>query len=216
VATAESLLVLDRHEGQVMALCFSADGTRLLSTSSDGTALLWDLTARPQPKADQTVAGFDDSFKLLGSPDAALAQRGMDFLYRRPAEAVPFLAKALPVPKPLPAERLAKLIADLDSDDFLTRQAAAKEMEAVGGEATAALRTAAEKSPSAEVRRTAGELAAKADAPATRPDDLRVLRAVEVMEHLGTPAARDTLKAWAAGPAGHRLTTEASAAARRK
>ena len=216
VATGESLLVLDRHEGQVSGLRFSADGTRLLSTSHDGTALYWDLTARPLPEAVQAVAGLDDAFKLLGSGDAVLAQRGMDFLYRRPAEAVPFLVKVLPVPKAVSADRIARLIAELDSDDFLTRQAAAKELEAVGGEATAALRTAAEKSPSAEVRKAAGELAAKGDGPATRPDDLRVLRAVEVMEHLGTPASRDALKAWAAGPAGHRLTTEAAAAAKRK
>ena len=212
VATGEAVLVLDRHEGQVTGFCFHPDGTRLLSTSQDGTALYWDLSARPRPKEAAGVGGFDDALKLLGSPDAAHAQRGMEFLFRRPADAVKLLAEKLPVPKPVPADRVARLVADLDSDDFLTRTAAAKDLEAVGGEAGAALRAAAEKSPSAEVRRSAGELAAKADAPATRPDDLRVLRAVEVLEHVGTPAARDVLKAWAGGPAGHRLTVEAAAA----
>lgn len=216
VPTGECVLVLDRHEGQVSGLCFAAAGTKLLSTSHDGTALYWDLASRPEPKSLPEVAGLDDAFKLLGSTDATHAQRGMKCFYTRPADAVPFLTKSLPVPKAVPAARIAALVTDLDSDDFLTRSAAAKELEAIGGEAAAALRMAAEKSPSAEVRRTAGELAAKADAPSTRPDDLRVLRAVEVMEHLGTPAARDALKAWAAGPAGHRLTTEAAAAARRK
>jgi WD40 repeat protein len=214
--TADVLLVLDRHEGQVTGFAFSPDGSRLVSTGSDGTALVWDLTVRPRPRAaNPGVGGFDDAFHLLGSPDARLAQRGIEFFYRTPAEAMKQLAARIPVPPPTPPERIAKLVAELDSDDFPTRATAAKELEAVGGEAAAALRAAAEASASAEVRKAAAELAAKVAAPGSKPDELRAVRAVEVAEHLGTPAARELLKKWAAGPAGHRLTVEAAAAVAR-
>ena len=85
-------------------------------------------------------------------------------------------------------------------------------MEAVGGEAAAALREAAAKSGSPEVRKLAGEVLARVENAPPKADDLRALRAVEVLEHLGSADAKALLAKWAAGPAGRRLTTESAAA----
>jgi hypothetical protein len=41
-------------------------------------------------------------------------------------------------------------------------------------------------------------------------DQLRQVRACEVLEGVGTPAAVRVLKAWAGGPPGARLTVEAA------
>ncbi|MFM8274183.1 MAG: HEAT repeat domain-containing protein, partial [Gemmata sp.] len=131
------------------------------------------------------------------------------------ADAVTELAARVPVPAPTAAATLATWVGDLGSEDFLTREAAAKALDKVAGEAAPLLRAAAEKSPSAEVRKAAAELLGRAEAPPTRPDDLKVLRAAEVLEQLGTPAARALLEKWAAGPAGRRATAEAKAALER-
>src|SRR5262249_58137165 len=117
-----------------------------------------------------------------------------------------------PTPAPVPTAQLAQYVADLANDDFQTREAAVKGLEKVGGEAGPPLREVAQKSTSAEARKLATELLGKIDAPATRAEDLRVLRLVEALENMGTAEARAQLEKWAAGPTGHRLTLEAASA----
>jgi hypothetical protein len=46
-------------------------------------------------------------------------------------------------------------------------------------------------------------------------EQLRRIRAVMVLERIGDSASRNLLKRWAGGPAGARLTVEASAALKR-
>lgn len=210
VATGEPLVSFDRHEGMVTGLRFSADGTRLLSASMDGTALVWDATARPAAAA--AVAGADEAYGLLASSDPAAAHRGIAYLLRTPDASVKLLGERVAVPTGVPAGRIARLVADLGHAQFPMRQAAVRELAEIGAEAGPALRAAVLTPPSAEVRRLAGDLLNRLAAPPTRADDLRAIRAVEVMETIGTPAACDALARWAAGPANHRLTTESAAA----
>jgi WD40 repeat protein len=213
IASGDPLVTLDRHDGFVTGLAFSRDGKRLASTAQDGTVLVWEIPDKAPPAAPGlTVGGFDEAFRLLGSSDASNAQRGMEYLYRRPAEAVKQCAERITQKAGTPVERITKLIGDLASEDFPVRQAALKTLEAVGGEAAAELRQAAEKSGSPEVRKLAGEALTKIEASAPSADDLRGLRAVEVLENIGTAEARALLTRWAAGPAGQRLTSEATAA----
>jgi WD40 repeat protein len=214
VASGDLLAPFGGHDGTVTGLAFSRDGKRLVSTAEDGTALVWDVPDKPLTvgPTEAAVAGFAEALALLGSADAAQAQRGLDYLYKNPADAAKQVGERVPAPAPTPAATIAKHIDGLAADEFPDREAARKALEGLGGEAAAALRQAAEKSASPQVRKTAAELLDKLEAPATRADELRLLRAVEAMEHLGTPAARAVLDKWAAGPPGHRLTTEATAA----
>ena len=85
-------------------------------------------------------------------------------------------------------------------------------LETIGPEAAPAILAAVRKPPNPEVRKLGTEVLAKIDRAALKPDDLRALRAVELVEGIGTPAARDLLKKWAAGPATRRLTLEAQEA----
>ncbi len=213
VTTGEALVAFDRHEGPVTGISYSADGTRLLSAALDGTAVVWDAAARPAEPA--APAGPDEAFTLLASSDAAAAHRGIVSLLRTPDTAVKLLSARITVPTAVPAGRIARLVADLGSPEFPTRQAAARELGEIGTEAGPALRAAAAAPPSAEVRRAAGELLGRLAAPPAHPADLRAIRAVEVLEAVGTPTAREVLTRWAGGPAYHRLTTEAAAAVRR-
>ena len=65
---------------------------------------------------------------------------------------------------------------------------------------------------SAEVRRRAGAFLDQFDQAEPSPARLRELRAVELLEGIGTPAAKQYLAELAQGAAGAPLTREAAAA----
>jgi hypothetical protein len=127
------------------------------------------------------------------------------------AKAVPYLAKQVRPAEGPAAARLARLIADLDAENFDDRDRATRELAALGDAAEPALRKALEGKPSAEVRQRVEGLLAKLRA-GTGPEALRRGRAVEVLERAGTPEARRALEVLAKGLPGARLTREAAAA----
>ena len=69
--------------------------------------------------------------------------------------------------------------------------------------------------PSAEVRRRVEELLRKLDGPMPSSGQLRDLRSVEVLEHIGTPEAKQVLQTLAKGAPEARLTQEAKASLER-
>jgi hypothetical protein len=90
-----------------------------------------------------------------------------------------------------------------------------RELENLGEQAEPALRKALEGKPPAEVRRQVEELLAKLQGPLTSPEPLRAVRAVAVLEQIGTPKARRVLEALSEGAPTGRLTQEAKAALER-
>ncbi|MBA4064191.1 MAG: hypothetical protein C0501_10845 [Isosphaera sp.] len=213
LATGGEVTRFEGQDGQSGGVAWSPAGDRLATASEDGTVVVWDATGKAAPRPEAAaVAGFEEAVRLLGSADPAAAQRGMEYLYRRPAEAAGELAARVPAPAAAPAGRIAKLVADLDSDDFPVRAAAVKGLAEIGGEAGAALRAVAEKSANPEARQLAADALVRiANGPPTAAD-LRAARAVEVLEGLGSADARGVLGRWAAGPAGHKVAADAGAA----
>jgi hypothetical protein len=78
--------------------------------------------------------------------------------------------------------------------------------------AAPALREVVAKTPSAERRLRAERLLSRLHGPVRDPDRMRIVRAVEVVERLGTPDARELLTAWAGGAEHGLLSREAKAA----
>jgi RNA polymerase sigma factor (sigma-70 family) len=216
VATGKEAHRLTGHSGWVLSVAFLPDGKSLLSGAIDTTALLWGLSptaGAPGAKA-LTPADLDRLWADLGGADAWPAYRASWALAEAPAAAVPFLRKQLrPVALPN-AGRLRRLVADLDSDDFATREAATTELTKLGAAAAPALRAALKDNPSAEVRRRAAALLTKLrEVPS--PEALRRGRAVAALERMGTSEARQLLEALAKGAAGDGLTEEARGALKR-
>jgi hypothetical protein len=106
---------------------------------------------------------------------------------------------------------IQRLVASLDAPRFAERERAAADLAALGESAGPAMRTALAGKPSAEARQRAEALLARLGGPLTG-EALRAARAVEVLERMGTPAARAVLKRLAAGSPGHPLTVDAAAA----
>jgi hypothetical protein len=196
------------HRGAVKALTFGPDG-RLFSGGLDTTVLAWDV--RPP----QAAGDLDAAWRALAEAHGRAAFQAQGHLLAVPAEAVKLIAdRVKPAMAPDP-KRLAGLVADLDSPDFATRERASKGLAEVGRPALAAVREVARSTGSAEVRKRATDLVELIDRPTYLPADLRAVRAVEVLEWLGTAAARDLLAGLAKGEPAAPVTAAAAAGLQR-
>src|SRR5262249_20828362 len=149
VATGKERRRLEGHQGSVDVVAFSGDGRFLVTGGSETAALVWDLRPGGKPLAADTLrAAWAD----LACDDAAKAYHAVLRVAAAPTQAVPFLGEALPPAAPADDKRLARLIADLDDDEFATRERAAAELERLGEAALPALRKALAANPSAELQ----------------------------------------------------------------
>jgi HEAT repeat protein len=200
VATGKEVARLAGHRGRVESLAFSPDGKTLVSGSADTTLLFWDLASVvPQRKRTSEKLGPERLRGLWGdlaSPEAAPAYRAIRALLAHPDEAAPFLHQCLPKnngDRPEPRV-VARLIGDLDNDSFDVREKASAELALLGDRARPALQKALEGEFSPETRRRLTQLVEKLEGRRAELEKLRVLRAVEALEAMGTPKARDVLR----------------------
>ncbi|OAI54640.1 hypothetical protein AYO44_14565 [Planctomycetaceae bacterium SCGC AG-212-F19] len=208
----------DGHDSDISALAFAPDGKTLASGSGDFTAMLWDLTAvrkKSQTPADPlTVADLETRWNFLAVDDGARAYQAITSLARGPRETPAFirdrLQRSLIDPK-----RLARLIVELDDNRFEVREKASEELAKLGNLADPALREALKRNPPLEVVRRIEALQEKLEKGVLAPEQLRQLRAVEALEHMGTPEARAVLDALAAQTPATLMSQEAQAAVRR-
>src|SRR5207249_2726397 len=179
---------------------------------------LWSVQEllRPDgPQDKQPPKDLDKLWEQLASDDAAAAFRAMATLAKSPKETLVFLKGRLqPVPPPDP-KLIEKLVADLNSPQYNTRQKATADLEKLADLAGPAIREQLKGKPSLEMRKRLEALIDKLDGPVTLPELLRGLRTVEVLELIGTPEARALLEPVAKGAPGHRLTEAAQDAIRR-
>src|SRR5262249_60880627 len=120
--------------------------------------------------------------------------RGAWALAGAPAQGGPFLRDKLVAPAEPDDKRVARLVADLDADEFAVREKATADLEAMGKAAVPALRKALQDPPSAEVRDRATRILKHLEGDKNpngggQPGEpVLPLRAVEVLEHSGAPA----------------------------
>jgi RNA polymerase sigma factor (sigma-70 family) len=216
-ATGRLIRRFECHHSWVFAVAFAADGLTVASSAGDSTILLWDITRRQKDgklsPLTLTPKQLDACWSALANDDAAKAYDAVWTLAAAPEQAVPFLKKHLP-PAPRPDDQaVARWIADLDSDSFMVRQNASKELAKLGDTLTPALHKALADKPPLEMRRRLQQLLDQSRA--WTPERLRHHRAIQVLEHMRTPAAREALQTLADGTPQTQRTDEAKAALRR-
>jgi RNA polymerase sigma factor (sigma-70 family) len=213
LTSGKEALTFDLPPGcPVSAMAFWPDGDKLVTGMRDTTLLIWDLT-RPLTGESAKARSFDELWSDLASADAAQAHRAIVALRGRGEPAVTYLKDHLAPGTAPDGKRVEKLIADLDSEQFAVRDAAAKELGRRGEAVEPLLRRALDGQPSPEARKRLEALVAGlADLPTG--ERLRALRAIQVLEYVGTPAARALLHKLADG-APARPTREAKAALQR-
>jgi WD40 repeat protein len=185
------------HSAFVHALAFSPDGKLLVSGSMDTTALVWDVIGLASDAAIPPALSTDNLgslWKSLADSDAEKAGQAIRYLTADPKRAVPFIAERLREPPAGEHQTIANLIAELDSDTFKVRQAAEAGLAALGKLAEPGLRDALTRQPSLEVRRRLEKLLAQRETVALPPPALQTVRAMEVLEHIGSAEARHALE----------------------
>jgi hypothetical protein len=167
----------------------------------------------PPPKLD--AKQMEKLWDELASDDAAKAFKAMGQMAGVPAETTALLkSKLKPVDPPDP-KVVKQLLDDLNSETYTVRQKASVQLEKLADLAGPALREKLETKPSLEMRKRIEALLDKLDGPVTLPELLRSLRAVELLELIGTPEARQVLVPLSKGAPGHRMTEAAQGAVMR-
>jgi RNA polymerase sigma factor (sigma-70 family) len=196
--------VFRRTDGPSIALrvSLSADSRTVLA-AQQRAPILWSLAAEPTGDRDRQWAD------LLTDPAAAYrAQWGLArsdglarFLRAKIGDKVP----------ESDAERIKRLIAELDDSSFRTRETALAELIRLGRLARSAVRTTLTGWPPAEQRQRLEVLAARYK-DGLPPDELRLRRAVQALRWCGGTEAKKLLAEWASGMEGAPLTEAARAA----
>lgn len=185
-----------------LRVSLSADGRTAL-VAQQRAPILWSLAAEPTGDRDRQWTD------LLTDPVTAYRAQwglaGSDGLAR-------FLRSKIGAKVPeSDAERIRRLIAELDDSSFRTRESAVVELARLGRLAEPAVRAALAGSPSAEQRQRLESLAARYK-DGLPPDELRLRRALQALRWCGDAEAKKLLAEWASGMEGAPLTEAARAA----
>jgi hypothetical protein len=212
--TGKELSHLDGHQGGVVSLALAQDGKTLVSGSDDTTALVYDIAGLPREEKPAVTElqsdRVDALWNELASDDGKKINDAVSGLSAAPKQTVPMLqGRVKPVVAPDP-KRVAQLIADLDSNSFPVRQKASDELEKLGELAGEALKKVLAKNPGLEMQMRVERLLERlVTGQPPPPEQLQALRALEVLERIGTPDARQVVDGIASGAGGALLTREA-------
>lgn len=217
-ATAKEILNHHLEESAVTVMAFAADDSQLAVGRSDGTVRFYPLRPRgwqpPAIKQPLTKETLEQLWAQLAEGDAPAAYGTIWTLTAAADQSVRFCVERLHA-VPSAGTRLQQLIADLDSDQFSVRDAATRELSALGQDAAAAMVQAMKARPSLEARRRMDRLLEGICSQPLASESLRQQRAIGILERIGTKSAREALHTLAAGPPETLITQEASAALRR-
>jgi hypothetical protein len=167
-----------------------------------------------KPLTREQLTGLWDD---LSNKNATRIRLAAETLGHFPDQAVSLMAerlKPVPLPDPQKVADAVRCLKDLDSAQFAVRQKATDELEKLGSAAIVPLRDRLMQQPSLELRRRVEQLLPKLEPPPTR-EQLRDVRAIRVLEEIGTPAAEKVLETLAKGQSGAWQTEQAKTALER-
>jgi YD repeat-containing protein len=216
--TGRELADLAGHKEMARCVVFSPDGRRLATASWDRTVKIWDVSAVKPPAVPpqaRTPAEIGALWDDLASRNASHAVAAVEALAAVPGQSLPLLRERLRPAKAPEVPPLGRLIADLGHERFVVREKAMTELRRLGKVAEAGLTAGLARATSAESRRRIELLLQGIQGALISPERLRELRALEILEAVGSPAARQILEALARGVPAVPLTMEAQAVLRR-
>jgi hypothetical protein len=212
VETGKERRFLQGREVSFPTFAYSPDGRTLATSWGDGIIRIWDVDAPLLPKRERvrqpSLKDLELMWADLAGQDATKAYASILSLTAVPNASVSFLEKRLQ-PATADPHRIGELIGELDSNQFSVREKATSELVQIGDLVTAQLRDALRRQPSLELRRRLEEMLQKIENQSLSGEPLRILRAMEVLEHIGNVESRRVLEKLAQGAPGARLTREA-------
>jgi WD40 repeat protein len=217
LSTGEMALQAPAFTRNLTPVAFAPDGRLLAIAQEDTTILIYDLAALAKKRAalDLSDRELNARWVDLADGNAEQADSAIWDLTRSPEKTVALLKTKLSLAKPGEWKTIDQLLADLDHDSLERRDAASKELAARLAEARPALQELLDRTQSPEVKRRVQLLLARKADSRYSPEDVQRLRAIEVLEHIGSTEARRLLEALAKGAEEAPLTLDARAALRR-
>jgi WD40 repeat protein len=193
-------------------LAFAPDGRTLACSKGESTILLWDLTGRQNNARSQvkppSAKEIDGLWADLAS-DAAKAEPAIWTLVFSPSQSLPVLKRGLKL-SVAPADDVAKLVADLDTKQFASRQKAIASLIEMSLAAESTVnKIMAGGLPLEQQQRL------KPFLERCRLETLRQLRAVDVLDQIGTEQAKELLAALAKSSPSPQVSQFATAALER-
>jgi hypothetical protein len=165
--------------------------------------------------ANLTPQAIETLWADLMNGEANKGHRAMRILLADPKQGLAVFQDRLKPVQPVDPQKLAKLVADLDSNQFAARKKATDELEKLGDLAEASLREVLNGKPSPEVKQRVDAMLQKLDGSVLTDERLRSARAIAALEQMGTADARQVLSKMAEGVPAALATKEAKAALER-
>ncbi|HYV35422.1 MAG TPA: WD40 repeat domain-containing protein, partial [Gemmataceae bacterium] len=218
VLTGKELKEFKGHGEGVNALAFAPNGKTLASASADSTALIWDVSKidRPAtPPKSLKTAELEAWWQDMAGNDATKAFAAMSNLIAGPKDAAVWIKDRVKPAAPVDTKRAEELLAQLDSNQYKVRELANAELLRMGEQVVPLINKALAATPPLETKQRLELLRGKLTDTVLRGEQLRAHRAVEVLELIGTPEARQVLQELANGAPEARLTSSAQAALNR-
>jgi hypothetical protein len=154
-------------------------------------------------------------WEQLGGPDATTAHETIGLMTSGGDKTVDWLRLRLKPASKQDADAIRRLIGELDSPQFQVREKAAEALVQRGAQTLEPLNRTLAKGPPLEVTRRIEAVLGKPAIRQWSAETIRGVRAVQVLEQIGSPNACRLLKTLADGLPEARLTEEARAALKR-
>lgn len=218
VATGNEVSRLQDLDSDVTALAFTPVGARLASGFQNSTVLIWDtgtVVFRPKVGARKLSAEeLSRCWQDLAGENGERAYQSIGVLIRAREQTVAWLKERLESAKAIDRKQVSQKIAELDSPAFAVRESASEQLAQWRQLVEPELRAALQIDPSVEVQRRIKKLLDQPPEVLT-PETIRRLRAIQVLEHIGSVDARQILERVSGGAATARETQEAKASLER-
>lgn len=220
VATGAERIHLEKHKEWVECVRYSPDGRFLVSAGGfqqkqPGEIYVWSLADTVQAESidarELSKLQSTELWNTLGSSDG-VGFETLKTLCASPKTATRLFKEHVQIPRAPDVQVVARLIAQLDDARFAEREKASKELRTFNELIEPALLQALKNSPSDEVRARVEQLLKRLNAPQLAPAIVRSVRAVEILERIGTPEATQLLKQFANGTPETWLAREAKRA----
>jgi hypothetical protein len=199
------------EESAIRALAYSPDGRFLASGSADTTVLIWDMSLSDRAAAVVSPQRWEPAslWQALAEDDGPRAFAAIGGLAAAPEKSVPWIQQHLPPAAPIDPKRIEELIGQLEDNRFRVRQQATAELLRIGERVVPAIDRVLAGNPVLESRLRLQAVRARVTGLVLKAGRLQAYRAMEVLERIGTPEARQVLQALAGGSPGALATTQA-------